>query len=53
MDLDRMIARVEDAAKVLHPVLLGDCPEHAKAAHDALNSLTVVRVGLDLLKESA
>jgi len=44
-----MAEKVEQAARLLHPVLLGDNPEHARAAHDALNALASVRIGLDLL----
>jgi hypothetical protein len=51
MTLERMIEKVEQAARLLHPVLLGDNPEHAAAAHDALNALTSVRVGLELMGE--
>ena len=51
MTPERMIAKVEQAAALLHPVLLGDDPVHAAAAHDALNALTSVRLGLSLLTE--
>jgi hypothetical protein len=49
MTPERMAEKLDAAARLLHPVLLGDNPQHATAVHDALNMLASVRLGLDLL----
>lgn len=48
-DVEKMIAKMEEAAKLLHPILLGTDAAASKAAHDALNCLSVARIQADFL----
>jgi hypothetical protein len=41
--------KIDDAARSLHSILLGDCEEHMHKAHDAINALAAARLQLGLL----
>lgn len=51
--LAKIERKIEDAAKLLHPILLGYELTHQKAAHDALNALAAARLELGLLQMEA
>lgn len=42
--------KIEDAAKMLHPLVIGGDVDTARAAHDALNALAAARLELGLLQ---
>lgn len=48
--LAKIEAKIEQAARDLHPILLADDHAASRRAHDALNALAVARLEVGLLQ---
>lgn len=45
--------KIEDAAKRLHPLVIGGDVDTARAAHDALNALSAAMLNIGLLQQES